>query len=496
MWRTGSTRWVRKADARATCACGQAGGGPWGRTEGKAKRLILARRARFVTAALASVVTGAEASRRWDRAGAHLRGRQDQLELVRDLRHLGQPAAVPLPTEPLEQQLGQSQPCLDVAATRASPQPCLRSRTTRAILSPTSRCPRPTPAKTSDPWRPLLTRAPVNRPGTRPKVYSIAIEVTAHCQQKCSATATTPGDGQRRRHGSRDAEEAPPARVERVLSRLEVDHVTVTGGEPFARKDVWELLDVVSTIASASRSSSNGLIDDAIAGVSRRTARIMCGDARRPDRRAPRRVGGGHYRRRSPASPLRRAGVTVVRCTVITRKNAARLAGSPVRSLGVRHMALSRFSPAGLRSPITPPDSCRAVTTSPRAFHQASPSRGRRSMRFSCVPFRPASRTDELAAQVRRLRHRLPHLPGVRAPGRTSLGIALCTDLPRRRARVIGRIVTSRAVTSTSARSGVLRRLQPRGARYGGGCSAASGGCSAPANRIRSSGSTWTTTPR
>jgi MoaA/NifB/PqqE/SkfB family radical SAM enzyme len=46
---------------------------------------------------------------------------------------------------------------------------------------------------------------------------------------------------------------------------------------------------------------------------------------------------------------LTKHGVSVVGCTVVTKKNAPRLAEilELFLSLGVRHIALSRFSPAG-----------------------------------------------------------------------------------------------------------------------------------------------------
>ena len=326
--------------------------------------------------------------------------------------------------------------------------------------------------------------APVNEPGARPKVYSIAIEVTAHCQQKCSYcyNAWREDNGAGMEAGT---QKKLLQRVERVLSRLEVDHVTVTGGEPFARKDVWELLDVVSTHRVGIQIISNGgLIDDAIAErlapyrphyvqvtLDGPTAELH--DAH---------VGGeGHFAKTlAGIAALRRAGVTVVGCTVITRKNAAHLAEiiTLFRSLGVRHMALSRFSPAGYAArhaaELLPSRDDLLV-----AFRQAIPfTKGDEPMRFSCtMPVPPcAVETEELA----------PLEFGVCAIGTTFQEFALGPDGSLRHCTLHGsslgdvlevdpaEIVTSRAVTE-------YKRTLPEfcvgcshASTCGGGCGAAS----------------------
>ena len=58
---------------------------------------------------------------------------------------------------------------------------------------------------------------------------------------------------------------ALPDHVDRIVA-MGVDHVTITGGEPFARKDLFELLDIVKSHNVGIQIISNGgLIDDAIA---------------------------------------------------------------------------------------------------------------------------------------------------------------------------------------------------------------------------------------
>ena len=187
----------------------------------------------------------------------------------------------------------------------------------------------------------------------RDRVYSVAIEVTAHCQQKCAYcyNAWREDNGAGMEAGSA---KKLHARVEKLLGALDVDHVTITGGEPFARRDVFELLDIVKAKGVGIQIISNGgLIDDTLAAklapydVSYVQVTLDGPTAALHDEH----VGGeGHFDKTlAGIAALRRAGVMVVGCTVITRKNAARLGEilTLFRSLGVKHIALSRFSPAG-----------------------------------------------------------------------------------------------------------------------------------------------------
>ncbi|MBX3231630.1 MAG: radical SAM protein [Labilithrix sp.] len=187
----------------------------------------------------------------------------------------------------------------------------------------------------------------------RPKVYSVAIEVTAHCQQKCDYcyNAWREDNGAGMEAG---AQKKLHARVEKVLSAIEVDHVTITGGEPFARKDIFELLDLVRAQKVGIQIISNGgLIDDAIATrlAPYQVSYVQCTlDGPNAELHDAHVGGKGHFDKTiAGIAAMKRAGVPVVGCTVITRKNAARLGEiiALFRSLGVRHMALSRFSPAG-----------------------------------------------------------------------------------------------------------------------------------------------------
>lgn len=227
----------------------------------------------------------------------------------------------------------------------------------------------------------------------RPKVYSIAIEVTAHCQQKCDYcyNAWREDNGARLRAG-----EKPKllARVDKLLRALDVDHVTVTGGEPFARRDIFELLDLVESHGVGIQIISNGgLIDEALAarlapyGISYVQVTLDGPDAALHEEH----VGAGHF---EPTLRGIRAlvahGVPVVGCMVVTRKNAARVADTLAlfRSLGVGDIALSRFSPAGYASSHAAallPSRADLLTAFRQALPFAKGEGGQRAMRVTCT---------------------------------------------------------------------------------------------------------------
>src|SRR5262249_17479799 len=144
------------------------------------------------------------------------------------------------------------------------------------------------------------------------------------------------------------------ARLEKVLDALDVDHVTITGGEPFARRDLFELLDRVKERGVGIQIISNGgLIDDRVAErlAPYPASYVQCTLDGPTAELHDAHVGGeGHFDKTlAGIRALRRADVVVVGCIVVTKKNAAHVAETLTlfHSLGVRHIALSRFSPAG-----------------------------------------------------------------------------------------------------------------------------------------------------
>jgi pyrroloquinoline quinone biosynthesis protein E len=191
--------------------------------------------------------------------------------------------------------------------------------------------------------------------GARPKIFSLALEVTAHCQQKCDYcyNAWRDDNGAEMEHADTDR---LIARVDKLLAAWDVDHVTITGGEPFARKDVFRLFDAVAARGVRIQIISNGgVVTDAIAArlAPYRPMYVQI-TLNGPDAALhEEHVGKGHFEPTiAGIRVLRQHGVVVGGCTVVTRKNAARVAQTLRlwKSLGVTQIALSRFSPAGYAS--------------------------------------------------------------------------------------------------------------------------------------------------
>ena len=186
----------------------------------------------------------------------------------------------------------------------------------------------------------------------RPSVHSVAIELTGHCNQKCSYcyNAWREDDGASLEG---DSGERLLARVGKLVEQLDIDHVTLTGGEPFSKTDIWPLLDLLSGANVPAQIISNGgLITDRLAQrLAPYRVRYVQVTLNGPNKALhEEHVGEGHYEAtlRGVRAMLAH-GVNVVGCVVVTRKNAPVL-GEILElwhQLGVRQVALSRFSPAG-----------------------------------------------------------------------------------------------------------------------------------------------------
>lgn len=186
----------------------------------------------------------------------------------------------------------------------------------------------------------------------RPRLYSVALELTAACNQKCDYCYNE----WREDGGARMATGGPGvllARVRRILETFDVREFTLTGGEPLLRPDVFDVLELIRSSGAAVHIISNGgLITPSIAARLRALAvSFVQVTLNGPDRELHEaHVGAGHFDATLRGiRALVDAGVTVVGCIVVTRKNAAHTGAilDVFRSLGVRHIALSRFSPAG-----------------------------------------------------------------------------------------------------------------------------------------------------
>lgn len=237
----------------------------------------------------------------------------------------------------------------------------------------------------------------------RPKVYSLAIETTPVCNQHCDYCYNEwrADNGASLRTGQSDA---VLARVERLLDAWDVDHVTVTGGEPFAHARVFELLDSIAARGVAIQIISNGgLIDAKLADrIAERQLRYIQITLNGPDAELHEaHVGKGHFEKTLRGIRLlRERGVPVVGCIVVTKKNHDRVGETLelFQQLSVGQVALSRFSPAGYAARYAAqllPTRSELLT----AFHQALPFARERGMVLHCtMPVPPCTvELEELA---------------------------------------------------------------------------------------------------
>lgn len=186
----------------------------------------------------------------------------------------------------------------------------------------------------------------------RPSVNALAIELTASCNQKCDYCYNEWRDNDGKSVETGDVAKLL-ARVKKLADAWDLDHVTLTGGEPFSHAGVFPLLDEMRARGIGVQMISNGgLITDAIAERLRpyhlRYIQITLNGHTEELHAAH--VGDGHYERTLRGiRALKKAGVPVVGCIVVTRRNA-RHVGEILRvwkELGATQVALSRFSPAG-----------------------------------------------------------------------------------------------------------------------------------------------------
>ncbi|HEY6079264.1 MAG TPA: radical SAM protein [Polyangiaceae bacterium] len=186
----------------------------------------------------------------------------------------------------------------------------------------------------------------------RPHVSALAVELTALCNQKCGYCYNGWREDAGKSIGSADGQKLL-ARLARLFAAWKVDHVTLTGGEPLLHPQFFEVLQLCRARSVGVQIISNGGL------VTAELARSLAPHALRfiqitlngPDAALHEElVGPGHFDKTIRGIHcLRRASVPVVGCVVVTGKNARRV-GEVLelwRSLGVEHVAFSRFSPAG-----------------------------------------------------------------------------------------------------------------------------------------------------
>jgi radical SAM protein with 4Fe4S-binding SPASM domain len=193
----------------------------------------------------------------------------------------------------------------------------------------------------------------------RPKraVSSIAIELTASCNQRCDYCYNEwREDGGKALQGGQSAMELRSkvlARVDKLLSAFEFSRATLTGGEPLSHPEFFRVAARLREQGVQVQVISNGtLVSDAIArqlaevGIASVQVTLNGADAESHEAH----VGRGFFERTlRGVRALVAHGVPVVGCIVVTKKNAGQVDKilDLWSELGVSRVALSRFSPAG-----------------------------------------------------------------------------------------------------------------------------------------------------
>lgn len=182
---------------------------------------------------------------------------------------------------------------------------------------------------------------------------SLAVELTSSCNQTCGYCYNAWREDGGREVGALSTD-ALIAALDRLLTNVELDHVTFTGGEPFSRRDLFDILEVCRARGVRFQMISNGglITDDLATRVARYRPLSVQVTLNAPDAVLHDEIvgGSGHFDRTLRGiAALRNAGVRVVGCVVVSRKNA-HVVGPTLdlfASIGVREISFSRFSPSG-----------------------------------------------------------------------------------------------------------------------------------------------------
>lgn len=189
---------------------------------------------------------------------------------------------------------------------------------------------------------------------SRPKRYSLAVELTSYCNQTCGYCYNGWREDGGKAVGALDTATLKGL-LDRALREVDFEHVTLTGGEPFARSDFFEILDVAAAHGVRAKIISNGgLVTDALAAklapYSPYFVQVALNGVDQAQHEAHVGTGRDHYKKTlSGIDALLGHGVPVVGCIVVTRRNADDVGAilDRYRGLGIDNVALSRFSPAG-----------------------------------------------------------------------------------------------------------------------------------------------------
>ncbi|MBC8874168.1 MAG: radical SAM protein [Planctomycetes bacterium] len=185
------------------------------------------------------------------------------------------------------------------------------------------------------------------------KLRSLALELTPRCNQQC-LYCYNPWRSEPARATEEFSTDEICGLVDRVLEQAELEHLTLTGGEPLMRRDLFEIVDYVNGRGlSVVLISNGGLIDEKAAQMlADRDVRYVQVTFAGPEAHIHDALCGmGSFRGASSGlTNLVAAGVPVGGSFLCTRKNSlvAQTTLEWMYRNGVRsHFAFNRFNPSG-----------------------------------------------------------------------------------------------------------------------------------------------------
>lgn len=185
------------------------------------------------------------------------------------------------------------------------------------------------------------------------KLRSFALELTPRCNQQC-LYCYNPWRNEPARATEELSTEEICGLVDRVLEEAELEHLTLTGGEPLMRRDLFEIVDYVNGCGLSVVLISNGALIDKNAAemLAARNVRYVQVTFAGPDaHKHDALCGPGSFRGTSSGvSNLVAAGVPVGGSFLCTRQNSlvAQTTLEWMYRHGVRnHFAFNRFNPSG-----------------------------------------------------------------------------------------------------------------------------------------------------
>ena len=186
------------------------------------------------------------------------------------------------------------------------------------------------------------------------RLHSMALELTARCNQRCTYCYNAwRGRGDEARGQTDLSTSEWTCLIDRVLAEAELGTVTLTGGEPFLRGDLFALIDHLNGRGLPVSIISNGgvLGDTAVAQLADREVHYVQLTFAGPDAAAHDGLcGSGAFARTVAAvERLVSRGVGASGSFLCTSGSFAR-AGETLelmRRLGVSHIAFNRFNPSG-----------------------------------------------------------------------------------------------------------------------------------------------------